>query len=193
MSRHRVPLVRATRILQHVAAGLATILVVGAVGVLGARVSAPDGPTPRVGVGLSPTRTFPDEPRGVPAPVAPALPGPVVVEPEPAPTPRPVVATQPPPQWPVVVIVQDPTPPPAVVAASDPEPVVWAPAGPPEPPKPTSAGWKRQRWETRAQTASQGTETTGAGVGQGQLCAVVCVQLSNDTTNGDEEQETKEP
>lgn len=66
MSRgaHRVPLVRATRVLQHVAAGLATLLVVGAVG---ARLSVP---APTAGGGSSSTRVFPDEPRGVaPAPV----------------------------------------------------------------------------------------------------------------------------
>src|SRR6185437_8546605 len=94
---HRAPLVRATRVLQHVAAGLATLLVVGVLGVIGARVSVPDGPAPRVG--SSPTRTFPDQP--VPAPVTsgpssvPAPPAAAVVAPELAPAPRPVV-TQPP-------------------------------------------------------------------------------------------------
>lgn len=86
-SQHRAPIILATRVLQHVAAGLATLLTVGVVGVVGNRLSAPD---PTAGVGSSPTRVFPDEPRGVaptPVTVAPSsTPPPVVVESEPVTT-----------------------------------------------------------------------------------------------------------
>lgn len=181
MSQHRAPIVRATRVLQHVAAGLATFLVVGVVGVVGARVNAPDVPSR---VGSSPTLVFPDPPRAeAVAPTTPLAvpPPPVVVEPEPATAPRAVVT--PPPQWPAVVVVQDPTP---AAPAPEPEPVAMAPQELAEPPKPAKTPQHRQRWDTRAQTPRQDHETTQPG----QLCAVVCVDLSGDNSGPDNQHRT---
>lgn len=180
MSQHRAPFVRATRVLQHVAAGLATILAVGVVGAVGTRLSAPD-PT----AGSPATRVFPDEPRAVvaaPSPVPLAPPPAVAVEPEPVVVPRPVVTTPPPP--PAVVIVQDPAPPVVEPAAPEPEHVALAPQKPIEPPKPVRTTQHRHRWDTHAQEPRQERETTNTQQ-PAQLCAVVCVQLGDEQGNGE--------
>lgn len=185
-AQHRAPIVRATRVLQHVAAGLATILVVGVVGVVGARVGAPDVPSR---AGSSPTLVLPDEPPrgGVQAPVVgpPTTSAPsAVVEPEPVAAPRPVVT--PPPQQPPVVIVHDPTPTPPAAPAPEPEPVLVAPQEPPEQPKPATTAQHRQRRDPREHAPRQDPETTNTQRGQDtQLCAVVCVQLDDDTRTDD--------
>lgn len=184
MSQHRAPIVRATRVLQHVAAGLATFLVVGVVGVVGARVNAPDVPSR---VGASPTLVFPDPPRAeAVAPTTPLAvpPPPVVVEPEPATAPRAVVT--PPPQWPTVVVVQDSTPA-APAPEPEPEPAALAPQETLEPPKPAKTAPGRQRWDTHTQQPRQDPETTNTQPGQ--LCAVVCVELSGGRLSHDQHDE----
>jgi outer membrane biosynthesis protein TonB len=185
MSQHRAPIVRATRVLQHVAAGLATFLAVGVVGVVGARVNAPDVPSR---VGSSPTLVFPDPPRAeAVAPTTPLAvpPPPVVVEPEPATAPRAVI-TPPPPQRPTVVVVQDPTPA-APAPEPEPEPAALAPQELAEPPKPAKTAPGRRKWDTRAQLPRQDRETSTATQDrETQLCAVVCVQLGDDHEQEDE-------
>lgn len=162
------------RFLQHAAAGLATILVVWVVAIVAANNTAPDQPS--AAMVPSPTRVFPDEPRGgaqVPGPTLAVSPAPVETRTEPPRVVAPKLTARKPVPVPPRVIVAVPAP---QVVTPHPGPVVVTPGPTPDPLAPVAKPHRVQRDKPDLQL-QPGRRIDPEPEQKPGLCAVVCVEL----------------